>query len=223
MKIAVHQPNFLPYLGFFDKAMKVDKFIFMDNFQYTKRGFINRNRIKTPEGFMWINVPVSLTGTQNINEVKISPGDNWKNKLVASLTHTYKKTDYFDELFPVIENILVKKWELLVDLNVDLLNDIFSLLDITAMTELTSDMEISSLTTTGRIIDICRNAGATEYLSGKTGRDYLDIDLFEKSGIKLSFHDFEHPVYNQRFGEFIPNLSIIDYLMNNGTKSWLSK
>jgi len=219
MIVTVHQPNFLPYLGYFDKIKQSDIFVIMDDFQYTKRSYINRNRIKTPEGWMWLTVPVTLDGLPPINEVTIAT-QKFKKEHLTTLKHMYGKSDHFDEYYDWLKKVYDSEWTNLASINIHLIKEVLGFLDIDVELAYTSDMEINSKSTTGRIIDICQDVGASKYLSGKTGKDYLEVELFEQSSIDLDFHSFSPFPYTQQFGEFEPNLSVLDYLMNESGKPW---
>ncbi len=216
MKLTVHQPNFLPYLGFFDKIRQVDIFVVMDDVQYTKRGFTNRNRIKKPDGAMWLTVPVKSERDSLVNEVRISNHVDWKSRHLKTLEHMYSKAGHFDEVFPVIQDVYSQDWSLLSDLNIEMIRRCFYFLGITVRMVMSSSLDISDKFGGERIIEICKRLDCPEYFSGKSGRNYLDLSAFEDKDIRVTFQDFEHPVYLQQFGEFIPNLSVIDYLFNVG-------
>lgn len=220
MKLTVHQPNFLPYMGLFDKVRQVDVFVILDDVQYTKRGFTNRNRIKKPDEQMWLTVPVVSERTSLVNEVTISTNVDWKDRHLKTLKHMYSKSDYFNEVFPPLEKVYSKEYTHLFEFNIDLLRCCFDILDIQTDMRLSSSLDLGDRMGGERIIEICKKAGCSEYFSGKSGQDYLDISAFEKEGLTVSFQNFEHPVYPQQFGEFIPNLSIVDYLFNVGGKAF---
>ena len=220
MKIAVHQPNFLPYLGFFDKARQVDTFVILDDVQFTKRGFTNRNKVKKPNGTIWLTVPLTGDKLLPINQIHIADHVDWKTSHLKTLKHMYGKAEFYEEIYPKIEEVYDKSWTLLADFNLALLNVCFSSLGIDCKLEFSSTLEITAEDASERIIRICEKLKASHYLSGQTGRDYLDESDYQDHGIELSFHGFKHPVYPQQFGEFIPNLSIIDYLMNVGSKAF---
>lgn len=216
MKIAVHQPNFLPYLGFFDKARQVDTFVILDDVQFTKRGFTNRNRIKKPNGTIWLTVPLTGEKLLPINEIQIADHVDWKSSHLKTLKHMYGKAEHFEEVYPRIQGIYDESWNLLADFNLALLKLCFRSLGIEPRFEFSSALNIIAEDGSERIIKICEKLKANHYLSGQTGRDYLEVSDYQDHGIEVSFHEFNHPIYPQQFGDFIPNLSVIDYLMNVG-------
>ena len=221
MKIAIQQPEHLPWIGFFDKMINVDLYVFLDNVQYKKRYFENRNRIRTPTGWQWITVPVLTKGLykQLIREVKIDCTRNWKKAYLGSLQQNYSKAGYFDSIFPGIERIITCADDLLVDLNIRLVETINGYLDILTPTVLAS--ELKEFTTHGGdlILDICLKTGADCYYSGPDGRNYLPSERFKEAGIRIQYHDYEHPRYEQVHHPFISHMSILDLLFLYGPKA----
>jgi len=213
--LSAHQPNFIPWVGYFHKILKSDIFVFLDHVEYTRRSFINRNRIKGPMGAIWITVPVTIKGKQRIKDVKICNTIDWKRKHLSTFRAFYGKAKYFDEFYPVLEKIYSKEWIYLADFNKEIIKTITRMLDID-----TKFIDSSYLNPAGKkmdmIIDLCKKVGATVYFSGIGAKKYQDESIFEKNGIKLIYQKFEHPVYPQRFGKFIPNLSIVDMIFNVG-------
>jgi hypothetical protein len=217
MIISVHQPQYLPWLGYFDKIAKCDKFVFLDNVQYKEREFQNRNKIRTGKGWIWLSVPVLSKGRgrQNISEVKIDNELDWKRKHLGSLKTAYSIAPYFKEYFPVLEEILGREWELLKDLNIEITRFVLNELSIYTPISLESDLNVNTLSSQ-RIIDICKKLKADTYLSGSGGRDYLDSELFNKENVRLLYQDFQHPRYKQCYEPFEPYMSIVDLLFNHG-------
>ncbi|TXT55796.1 MAG: hypothetical protein BAJATHORv1_30179 [Candidatus Thorarchaeota archaeon] len=220
MKIAVHQPNFLPYLGYFDKARQVDIFVIFDDVQFTPRGYTNRNKIKKPNGTIWLTVPITGDRMAPINEIRIADHVEWQEKHLKTLKHMYGKSDYYEIIIPRFQEIYDKGYTYLAEFNIDLLELCFELLGITTKMVFSSNLDIIAEDGNQRILKICKKLEADKYLSGESGRDYLELSSFQESGISVEFLDFSHPVYEQQFGDFIPNLSIIDYLMNEGPKKF---
>lgn len=212
---AIHQPNFIPWIGYFHKILKSDIFIFLDHVEYTKRSFINRNRIKGPNGATWLTVPVSVHGKLPIYKVKINNDLDWKRKHLGTLKAFYGKSTYFEEIYPALEDIYERDWVYLADLNKMIIKKISSMLDL--QVNFVNSRELHPVRKKmDLIIELCKKVGADTYFSGKGAMKYQDPRAFEKEGIKLVYQEFEHPVYPQRFGDFIPNLSIIDLLFNVG-------
>jgi len=202
-------------MGFFKKIESVDEFVFLDDVQYERGDWDNRNYIKTPEGKMFLSIPIYNNKGEKLNKVKIVNSLNWQKKHKISIETNYSKTPYFKQYWSQIDEILQKKWEKLIDLNFALI-DFFNLsLDITTKTIKSSELKIHS-SSTQKLVDICKKLNADTYLSGEQGRNYLNEDLFEDEGIKVIYEKFEHPKYNQIYGDFIPNMAVIDLLFNEG-------
>lgn len=218
MRIAIHQPNFLPFLGFFYKWMMCDLFVFLDDAEMATDRFINRNKIKTPNGEQWITVPIVHNRGQKIYDTEIAP-ENWKKRIIGSIEHNYSKAEHFDWSFRDIELLIDLGYDKLIDLNINLLEWMGRKLLIAIPSMKSSELDAKDFVSTKKLVRICRELGADEYLSGPTGKDYMDESLFEKEGIKVIYSDFKHPVYQQLWGNFLPNMSIIDLLFNVGPTS----
>ena len=219
MIISIHQPQYLPWLGYLDKIAKADAFCFLDNVQYKKNEWQNRNRIKTAQKQQWLTVPVLYRFPQKINEVKINNAVNWKRKHLQALITNYNKSPFFLEYIDFFEEVYSKDWEFLSELNVYLIDQICKMLDLQAkQTVLASTLSLSE-DPTGRLIDICKALGGDTYLSGQDGAKYMDLEQFNQQGIRVMVQDFQHPEYPQLFGDFVSHLSIVDLLFNCGPES----
>ena len=219
MIIAIHQPQYLPWLGYFDKFEKADIFCYLDNVQFKKNEWQNRNRIKSAQGWQWITVPVQYRFPQIINTVEINNAVDWKRKHLQAIITNYSKAPFFKEYIGLFEETYSKEWEYLSQLNVYLIEKIREILALNrTQTVLASDLNLSE-DPTDRLIDICNTLGGDTYLSGKDGAKYMELERFNERGIKVIFQDFTHPVYSQLFGEFQSNLSIVDLLFNCGPES----
>ncbi len=215
--MAAHQPNYLPWIGYFHKILKSDVFIFLDHVEYSRRSFINRNRVKGPKGAIWLTVPVKVRNKERIMDVKIDNTRDWRRKHMLTLKSFYGKAPYFDEIFPLFEEVYQRDWEKLAELNIEMIMRIVELLGLNA-----EFVRSSTLDPRGKkmemIIDLCKKVNANIYFSGKGARNYQDEEVFKANGIKLIYQDINVPSYPQRFGEFIPNLSIVDMLFNIGVE-----
>jgi len=224
MIISVHQPQYIPWLGYFHKILKSDAFVFLDRVQYKPAEFQNRNKIRTQDGWMWLSVPVlSQAGTrQIIADVRIDNSSSWQKDHLKSLEVWLGKSRFFKEHLDFLKGLYSKNWLGLSELNVEIISYILKYLDIKTPVYFESDLDIKSAKT-DRIIDICKKLKADTYLSGIGGRDYLEEDKFKQSGIKLEYQDFNHPVYSQQFmkdkDDFLPFMSVIDLLFNEGAES----
>ncbi len=217
--VGIHQPNFLPWIGYFYKIGKSDVFVFLDNVQYAKNSFINRNKIKTPQGAAWLTVPVSFKFGQLINEVKINNETKWREKHLKTLEMNYKKANFFDDIFEIIKKIYyLRDWQNLSDFNISLIKSIVSYFGLDKSFVKSSALGVRAKSTE-LLIQIVKKVGSDVYLSGFGGVKYQDEGLFKKGGINLEYYNFHHPTYTQLWGRFIPNLSMIDLLFNCGPKS----
>lgn len=221
MIIAIHQPNYLPWLGYFYKIASCDIFVLLDNVEYSKNGFINRNKIKTPQGAAWLTIGALTKGRykQLINEVEINNNVPWSTIHEKSIAQNYSKAPYFKKYKAFFEDIYHKKWERLADLNEALIKVIYDILPIRGVQFIqASELNVSG-ESTELLVNICKAVGADTYLSGPSGQKYMDVELFEKEGISLRYSDFKHATYTQLWGDFIPNMSIIDLIFNEGERS----
>lgn len=223
MILSVHQPQYIPWLGYFDKIAESDCFVFLDEVQYKAREFQNRNRIRTKDGWMWMTVPVMSKGIgrQKICDVLIDNSNGWRKKHCNSLKAWYKGAVYFKDHYPFFEELYSEKREKLGNINIDIINYFLKELEINTPVYYESELGTTS-TKTDRIIEICRKLNADVYLSGTGGKDYLEEWKFVRAGITLKYQEFSHPVYQQQYAEkkgFIPYMSCVDLLFNEGPKS----
>lgn len=216
--VAIHQPGYLPWFGFFKKMMNSDIFVFFDDVQFEKKEFQNRNRIRINSGETWLTVPIIAHRESRLNEVKIDQTKNWMDKHRKSLMYNYSAAKYFNEFTDFIEKIYDGDFELLIDLNVEIILEIIKKLELKTKTIRSSELGIT-LSGSDKILNICKSLNADHYISGTTwAKTYLKIDDFKKNKIIVEFQEFAHPVYRQLHGKFIPNLSLVDMLFNEGTR-----
>jgi len=222
MKVAaIHQPNYLPWLGYFYKIINCDIFVFLDNVQYEKNSFTNRNKIKTSQGAAWLTVDIITKGHhgQLIGEVAINNNVSWNERHWKTINQNYSKAPYLESYKAVFESVYQEHWEKLADLNKHIIVSICKILGIADIKFLNAfDLDVSGKGTE-LLVNICKAVGADTYLSGFGGAKYMEEDKFREAGIELKYYDFKHPVYHQLWGDFIPNLSIIDLLFNEGERS----
>ncbi len=219
-RIAIMQPGYLPWLGFFELMCHCDLFVFLDDVQYTKRDWRNRNRIRTYNGWQWLTVPVfnrNKSG-QLIRDVRINNYGSWQKQHFKALQIHYGKSKFSNLFLPEFENIYSKKWDKLLDLNVELILLLAEMLLIKIPWVFSSQLNIKSKKSE-RILEICKLLNADELYDSKAASDFLDLSLFEKEEISVKFQDFVHPVYDQVYKPFIPYMSVIDLLFNYGEKS----
>lgn len=220
MILSAHQPAYLPWLGYFDKIARADMFIYLDTVQFEKNSFINRNQIKTPQGALWLTIPVKTRGhtSASLRTTEIDDSQPWRIKHLKSIEMNYRKSPRFDECFPKIQTLLNMPESNLADYCFYQLQFWLSELAIDTRIVRSSELPISSAKS-DLVLDLCRYFGAQHYLSGALGRDYLVVEDFRKAGISIEYQSFNPPVYPQLWGDFIPYLGILDWWMNGGKLS----
>jgi hypothetical protein len=215
MILSAHQPAYLPWLGYFDKIARSDVFIYLDTVQFEKNSFINRNQIKTSQGPMWLTIPVKTKGHTNSSLLTTEIDDNqkWRTKHLKSIESNYRKTSNFTTFFPKIETLINLPESNLADYCFANLKFWCKELGIN-----TKIVRSSTLPTFGSksdlVLDLCKHFDADHYLSGALGRNYLNEADFDKVGINIEYQHFNSPIYPQLWGEFIPNLAVLDWRMN---------
>ena len=212
--VSIRQPGYMPYIGFFKKIQSSDIFVFFDDAQYAIRAWDNRNKIRNKDDSMWLSVPVVKPFKKLLKEVKIN-GDTWKSKHIMAIKTSYQRAPFFKAYWNDIELILSKDWSRLIDLNITLIEHFMKVLDIHTKTIRSSELDVPG-TNSQKLFNICQKLRASTYMSGKMGKEYLDENLFIHSGIKVVYEDFIHPEYSHSNHKFIPNLSIMDLLFNEG-------
>ena len=215
----IHQPDFLPYLGFFDRLLKADALVLLDNAQYvnsTSRSWTNRDKIKTPKGERWITISVKNAARDTpINQIELSESVDWRRSHLNMIQENYRQAPFFGEIYPKVQALYARPCYLLADFNrasIELLMELFDIrIEI---------IRASDLAATGRgnelLVGILKTIHADHYLSGTGARAYFRPEPFQTAGIKVTWQDFLHPVYPQLYGDFIPYLSSIDLLFNCG-------
>lgn len=215
MIISIHQPNFCPWLGYFYKIACSDLFIILDDAQYTKNSYINRSQIKTPQGLLWLTVPVHASLSSKINEVKISDS-LWREKLIKTIDSFYKKAPYFSEYKEKIFDLIAQQYSTLSELNIALIKHMCLIFEIKTPFFMASDIP-SNLKGDDRLIELIEHSGGNVYLSGSGGKNYQSDEKFKEKGIDLIYSSFKHPIYCQLWGEFHGGLSALDFLFNSGS------
>lgn len=221
MILSVNQPYFAPYPGFFYKVFLSDVFVILDQVQFPRgTTWISRNRFKNDKGTLWVTIPVwkKGLGLQKICEVRIYHQGPHLKKYLASLKGAYGKAPYFIDHLPFLERIFSEQYEKLIDMNMDIIEYILGNLGIETKIFLLSELRIHS-TGVQRLVDICRNLGASCFLAQKASKKYLDQALFHSAGVETDFFRPISPVYPQLWGGFLPNLSTFDLLFNCGPRS----
>jgi len=227
MVIACHQPNYIPWVGYFYKMKFSDIFVFLDSVQFPRgTSWVNRNRIKTTRGQLWLTVPVKKKGLglQKIKDVKIDNTHNWGRAHLLSMVHFYSKAPYFSDYMDFFEDIYKRDWVNLLDLNLEIMNELVNWLGIRTKLVCSSELGITTRGNTLKgselLIEICKSLSADTYLSGSGGRKYIEEEKFKDVGLNLSVYNFNPSPYPQLWGEFISNLSIVDLLFTCGKKGF---
>jgi hypothetical protein len=222
MIIAIHQPHFLPWLGYLHRMAQVDAFVLLDHVQFERRNYQNRTMIRMNGAAQWLTVPVMQHSQQErIVEKQVdnrAEGDRrWGRKIAATLRHVYGKTAFFRQYAPALGQILEARHERLVDLNqatLDFLREAFAIR--------TPLIRSSGLDVKGQraelVFEICKAVGADRLLAGMGGsRGYLNVEEFARRGVRIEWHQFQHPVYAQPGPQpFVPGLSAVDMLFHCG-------
>lgn len=223
MILSAHQPNYLPYIGFFHKIINCDIFVIWDTVQFVKRGpfgWQHRNKIRTKNGWIWLTVPVLTKGKyeQLIIDTRINNDMPWPRKHWNSIYLNYNRAPYFNKYSDFFAGLYKKRWDRLAELSETAIYYIAKALGIKTKIIKCSSLGLNSHGT-DLIINVCKKIGADTFLSGRHGRDYLDEEKFSEAGIRLIYQDFKHPGYEQVYKPFIENMSIIDLLFNAGENS----
>jgi len=218
-RVVILQPGYLPWLGFFEQMWRSDFFVLYDDVQFDKNGWRNRNRIKTAQGAKWLSVPVHVTLGDRIKDVVIDNSTDWRRKHLKSIGLSYSKSAYYKDYYPLVEEILLREWKYLIDVDVCFITALSRALGINKKVIFSSELNVQEGGKVGRLIKICKTLGAKVFYEGCRGKEYIDDNIFQKEGIRVEYQDYVHLDYPQLHGGFIPYLSIIDLLFNNGPKS----
>lgn len=224
MKLLITQPTFLPWIGYFDLIEKSDIVIFLDDVQFDKRSWQQRNKIKTSNSLQWLTLPVFSKGkrSQLINEVEIDISRNLILKIQKSIELNYKRSlffnDYFDDFIRCFNDNL--KTKNLSKFNIGLIKYFLNILNLEKKIFYSSELNISG-SKIEKIINICNHFNIKNYITTLGAKDYLkdNYKQFEKNNINILFHKYVHPTYRQCFKSFLPYASIIDLIFNEGGKS----
>ena len=224
MKAVILQPSYIPWRGYFHQAQKADVFVFYDDVQYDKRGWRNRNRIKTAAGPRWLTIPVRARGAQiehtPINTVRVCWDEPWNETHWKSICHAYSKAPFFKSFAPLLEERYSSHPELLADFTIELTLALAQVLGLTNTRFLRSSELVGITgTKTERLLSILQNIGATHYISGPAARSYIEEPLFEAAGISLEYMAYDYPEYPQLYPPFEAQVSILDLLFMTGPEA----
>ncbi|MBE4907140.1 WbqC family protein [Bacillus luteolus] len=214
-KVAIHQPNYLPWIGFFDKMDQADAFILLDTAVHSKSEFVNRNRIKTPQGNLWLTVPIKQKEIP-IFQIDVDLNKRWNQKHWKTIQSNYKKSKYWSLYQEGFEKIYSHNWSKLVDLNLALIMHIKDILGIETDIFIESDFNKDFGKGNTRNINLVKHVNGDIYLSGTGAKAYNDEAEYKENNLTLQYQEFNHPVYQQNWGDFIANLSVIDMIFHCG-------
>lgn len=222
MRVTIHQPEHLPWAGFFAKASRADQLVLLDNVQFRKNYFQNRNRILTPSGVGWLTVPVLSKGHTRgaLRDMRINNTDlRWRIRCWRKIMESYERHPHFDAYRDFLEDMYAQEWDLLTVLNEHVIRQLCAWLQLDVAIHRASDLNVSG-SSSQLLLEICLAAGATEYVAGPSARDYLDESLFEAEGIRVRHAWYEQQPYPQGGSDgFVESLSVIDLLFNCGDRS----
>jgi hypothetical protein len=221
MIVTIHQPNFFPWLGYFDKMRLADVFVLLNTVPFTKGGYQNRIQIKGSNGVQWLTIPVKNKGRlgQSTREVLMAAGTPWRRNHALTLEAFYHRTPCFSEMMPQIEALYANSTEYLAEFAIPGITWVKDQLQIGARLVKSSDLNVKG-SASELLLNIVRSLGGTTYLSGPSGRNYLDLGIFADAGIEVTFHSFTPFEYPQTSPPFVGGLSALDYLFNKGSKTW---
>jgi hypothetical protein len=221
MVVSTNRPYFAPFPGLFSKARQSDVLVLMDNVQFPRgAGWLNRNRFKNDQGTLWLTVPVwkKGLGLQSIDEVKICYERRWQEKHFNSLKTAYNNAPFLVDNLDILEDIFSGNYKRLISLNLKIINYLMAYLNIFTKVVLLSELGIKEKEP--RLsVDVCKKLKATRYLAQAGVEKYLDLDMFHKAGIEVTFFKYRAPTYPQLWGSFISNLSTLDLAFNCGPKA----
>ncbi len=223
MRVGIHRPNFLPWMGLFNRLALCDLFVVLDHVQASGgRGWLSRNRLLVNGSASWLTVPIRRSGRfgQRIKDVEINYGRDFVSRQLKTIEWNYKKAPAFGSVVPAVTQMLERRHRYIAELNLEFIRWVCAYLGISTQIVFSSDLakinsEINSETGNELILEICRAVWATTYVSGKGCLDFINPSGFERAGISFQFQSFAHPSYQQIGNrEFVSNLSILDALLN---------
>ncbi|MDA8094285.1 MAG: WbqC family protein [Betaproteobacteria bacterium] len=218
--VAIHQPQYIPWLPYVAKAAASDIFVYLDNVQYQKNGVQNRNQIKTAQGPAWLTVPVHASLETTIQQTPIDNTQHWRQKHLRSINMAYARAPFKQLIDQGLRALIETEWTYLADLNIALSEWIFKRLGVTCTRVRASELSVNG-SRNDLVLAICQEVGATVYLSGQGAKAYQDERLFDKNGIDLHYQDYQFKEYPQCFPKtgFDRALSTVDLILNAGDKA----
>jgi len=215
VKVAIHQPHYLPWLGYLAKWAEADVFVFLDTVQFEKNGWQNRNRIKTAAGPQWLTVPVRARLGTAIADVAIDTGQPWARRHLRAIELAYGRAAGWVGYGEHLRAFYSRPWGELAALAVANARWLASALGIATPSRLASELTVTATDPTERLVEICRAVGGTTYLAGRDGVQYMDLKRFRHAGLEVRAQAYEPPIYSQLHGPFVPALSGLDLLLSN--------
>jgi hypothetical protein len=221
MTISIMQPGYLPWLGFFELMENCNLFVFLDDVQYTKKDWRNRNRIRTQDEWIWLTVPVLSKGRnkQLIKDAEIDNSCGWSKGHLSALKINYANASYYRDYIGFLEDIYRCKWRYIADLDMEIISFLNSQFHISTPTIKSSSLCVVGYTGNMRILEICRRLEVDRLYDSAGARTFIDLKLFGDSGIRVVFQEYFHPVYSQVYQPFLPYMSAVDLLFNEGPES----
>jgi len=219
--VTIHQPNYLPYIGLFNKVKQAEVFIILDTALFSKNSVTNRNKIRTPDGWTYLTIPIERKNHQKpIKDVDLPKNNKWMENHWKSIMTSYGKARHFKEYRAFFEELYKSSFAKLAEINMKIIGYLLEQFNIDVEIIKSSSLDIGpNLRKTDLLIKILKVVNAGVYLSGEGGKNYLELDKFKENRIEIEFQRFEHPKYEQQFSGFVPYLSAIDLLFNVGKKS----
>ena len=215
MITTIHQPDFMPWIGYFDKIKSSELLIYLDDVQFSRRGWTHRDKIKVLDKFVWLTVPIEKKNNyhQSIKELKIKDNLALYKIHLDIIKNAYRKSKNFDQVFPSLEKIYKKNFNFLIDLNIEIIDLFCDFLEIKKKTFFSSQYNISTKSTE-RLIDLLEINNSKKYLTGEPSKSYIDTDIFKNKGIEIIWHNLDEKEYIKKYERFDRNLSTLDFLMN---------
>jgi len=215
VNVVILQPFYLPYAGVFELVRMADVFVFYDDVKVSRQNWQCRNQIKTSWGTQWLIVPIVGSNDATIREAALNEDEPWRRKHRSAVEQAYGKAPHRAFLLDALVPCWAEPWPDLATLNIATFTRLAELMGVSSEFVRSSELNVPGAASQ-RILDLCTSLGATRYISGPSARSYLDEPSFEDAGIELCYHRFSHPTYSQLHGDFVPNLSVVDLLANEG-------
>jgi hypothetical protein len=214
--LAAHQPQYLPWSGYFDKLAQADLFVLLDTVQFKKNEWQNRNRIRTDRGWQWLTVPVHHRFPMTLRQVTLDESGVWRRKHREALRTHYARAPHRDAILPAIEALLDADHPNLAELNAQTVRVLAGLLGIRTPILLASTLDGLPEGADERLIALCHRFGCRRYIAGAGGHAYMDLDAWKRAGVRVVFQEFSLQSHPQVYPGWVPNLSAVDWLMNCG-------